>query len=87
MDPIDHGSLNHKKDSNHGSQMRICDPFLASFESVMPAVHSCQVRSARFSRESYKRRDCESVTLHTLAMSSQSTRSESEARAYVQEQE
>ncbi len=52
---------------------------------LMPAVHSCRVRSARFSSDSYTRRDCASVsaTLYTLALSFwfwRVTRGDSQAR-------
>ncbi len=43
-------------------------------ECLMPAVHSRQVRSVRFSSESYSRRGCASVTLYTLVVCSQFTR-------------
>ncbi len=43
-------------------------------EKVMLAVHSHRARSVKFSSVSYSRRGCASVTLYTLAVSSQSTR-------------
>ncbi len=49
--------------------------------NVMLAVHSCRVRSVRFSSESYTRWDCASVAFYTLAASSQSTKSENKAHA------
>ncbi len=56
-----------------------------SGQGLMPTVHSPQMRSVRFSSESYMRWHCASATLYTHAMSSQSTRSKSKVSVYIQE--
>ncbi len=57
------------------------------FSKITHLPYTRRVRSVRFSCKGYTSRDCASAIFYTLAVSSQSTGSDSKARAYIREWE